>query len=225
MASINTSKSKLEKELCAQKLRSQALLHLQKEGQVVEKIPVNGVMAQKKDAGKGGDNTLDIILRQAAKAQLNNSLMPVVKGDKPVESAKVVLHNDSAQRNLQLPPGWKEVPDVSTGRIYYWNTMTGETTWVRPAEASISNAVVTVPIVLPEGWVEKIHPATRQKYYSHPSTGRTSVSAPPVSMEVTVSSTELSKRRREDDSPGVFGTTQVIVLLLQIVLCSIIVLF
>ena len=37
-----------------------------------------------------------------------------------------------ASRNVYLPPGWEEARDPSTGRIYYANRATGETSWKPP---------------------------------------------------------------------------------------------
>jgi len=168
------SSTKLEKEALALKLRQQALLHLQKEGQAVEKIPLTGVVAPKKDAGKGGDNTLDLLIKQKATAQIKNAAKAtpiVVKSDIPPVAVTSTPNS--------LPQNWQEVPDASTGRSYYWNTVTNATTWERPTLTAHNSSVsTTTPTCLPDGWVEKVHPATRQKYYSHPATGRTSVTVP-----------------------------------------------
>ena len=40
---------------------------------------------------------------------------------------------------LPLPPGWEEARDPSSGRIYFANRSTGETSWVRPALTSSQN--------------------------------------------------------------------------------------
>ncbi|CAI5730456.1 unnamed protein product [Peronospora destructor] len=34
--------------------------------------------------------------------------------------------------------GWEEVPDATSGDVYYWNQKTNETTWTRPVARSVS---------------------------------------------------------------------------------------
>ncbi|CAI5714657.1 unnamed protein product [Hyaloperonospora brassicae] len=38
----------------------------------------------------------------------------------------------STTREGQLPDGWEEVPDATSGDVYYWNRKSNETTWTRP---------------------------------------------------------------------------------------------
>lgn len=201
MATSNSAK--LEKEALAQKLRQQALLHLLKEGQAVEKIPVSGVIAPKKDVGKGGDNTLDLLIKQKATAQINSASKvnpKFVKNDTPSQES-VQVGIASASFAPSLPPNWREVPDASTGRSYYWNTVTNVTTWEKPAmiACSTSSSLMTSTSThLPDGWVEKVHPATRQKYYVHLSTGRTSVAVPVKATSQKVDTYgEVGKRQRD----------------------------
>lgn len=211
MASI--SSEKLEKELLAQKLRAQALLHLEKQGQAVEKIPISGVMVPKKDAGKGGDNTLDLLLKQTA---IKNASAAAKNNEAAAKQALLRQQNlhteqrsnaSNVEASSQLPPGWKEVPDASVGRCYYWNTATNETTWERPAAPPSSVApspACSAPVVaaLPDGWVEKIHPATKQKYYAHAASGKTSVTFPGSS---AVSSAAPASSSQSSDVPSDHG--------------------
>jgi len=36
-----------------------------------------------------------------------------------------------------LPVGWTAIPDASTGRFYYWNTLTNEVTWDQPTQPEL----------------------------------------------------------------------------------------
>ena len=45
---------------------------------------------------------------------------------------------------------WTQVTQEGTGRVYYVNNSTGETSWVKPAAAKVA-----AEVPLPEGWVEK----------------------------------------------------------------------
>ena len=48
--------------------------------------------------------------------------------------------NTNNSNTNELPPGWQEVISRSTGRTYYLQSATGQTTWIRPgSETSQSN--------------------------------------------------------------------------------------
>ena len=44
----------------------------------------------------------------------------------PMAMSSVTIASDS------VPPGWTEVKDVALNKSYYWNQLTGETTWSKP---------------------------------------------------------------------------------------------
>ena len=44
---------------------------------------------------------------------------------------------------------WQQVTEPETGRVYYLNSQTNETSWVKPAGSK------GAPLPLPDGWVEK----------------------------------------------------------------------
>ena len=67
---------------------------------------------------------------------------------------------------------WTQVTQEGTGRVYYVNNSTGETSWVKPAAAKVA-----AEAPLPEGWVEKKARAGN-KYYFNPRTGETSYDRP-----------------------------------------------
>lgn len=52
------------------------------------------------------------------------------------QSGPVQKVNSAPLANYELPPNWEEVK-TSDGKIYYWNTVTDETTWTRPSNVLI----------------------------------------------------------------------------------------
>ena len=65
---------------------------------------------------------------------------------------------------------WTQVTGEA-GRVYYLNHATGETSWLKPAAAKLTEEP------LPDGWVEKKARAGN-KYYFNPVTGETSYDRP-----------------------------------------------
>ena len=64
-------------------------------------------------------------------------------------------------------PVWKELQDKTSGRLYYVNRETRETTWTKPAELGGGAAAggTSQPTASASGWVEKTDPASGRKYY------------------------------------------------------------
>lgn len=50
-----------------------------------------------------------------------------------------------------LPPGWKAVIEKASGDRYYWNTVTGKTSWLRPAPPAASDASLPEPAASASG--------------------------------------------------------------------------
>ena len=42
--------------------------------------------------------------------------------------------------STELPPGWQQCLDPGSSDVYFWNTVTGETSWERPGGAAVSAA-------------------------------------------------------------------------------------
>ena len=79
-----------------------------------------------------------------------------------------------------LPAGWREVPDPASGRSYYVNDTTGETTWEKPSGGGGGGAIPPPPgtAALPAGWRASVDPSSGRTYYVHAESGTTSWELP-----------------------------------------------
>lgn len=77
---------------------------------------------------------------------------------------KFVTQSTDAISGAELPRGWKEAKDPSTGSIYYYNENTGKTQWENPIEsAPVSQS--STSLLLPPDWLEALDDTTGKKYY------------------------------------------------------------
>jgi len=125
-----------------------------------------------------------------------------------------------------LPPNWVEDFDSSSGRVYFYNTVTQETSWERPALEAIpvENAPVTeetakstlveseepehhaeakeedVNPTLPENWVEVVDQSSGNVYYYNNVTQETSWEkpVPPVEFGDASAAPSLPESNEED---------------------------
>ena len=67
---------------------------------------------------------------------------------------------------------WVEAVDPSSGRSYYTNSETGETSWVKPVEEFTTSSSPS------SFWVEKLDPSTNRTFYANTETGETSWTQP-----------------------------------------------
>ena len=81
----------------------------------------------------------------------------------------------------RLPPDWTEANDPSSGRAYYVNAKTGETTWERPLAGPKAPVMAALPPpgppgggAMPPGWSAQVDPASGRTYYVNAVTGATS---------------------------------------------------
>ena len=80
-----------------------------------------------------------------------------------------------------LPPDWTEHKDPATGKAYYYNKLTKETTWDKPAPAAPKAPSVPAPAApggLPLDWTEHKDPATGKAYYHNKLTKETTWEKP-----------------------------------------------
>lgn len=144
----------------AQRRREEAKKYLDQVGQSIEKIDV-------KTSKKGNDNTLELLL--AEKRKLAGQLVtPTANIISTTNTTKLL---DSSKEKLLK--NWQAVSDSSTGKTYYWNITTNETTWEKPVIEAESEKIANEAEKkeLPANWIEKIHTGTMQSYWIHEKTG------------------------------------------------------
>jgi cold shock CspA family protein len=81
-----------------------------------------------------------------------------------------------------LPPGWEQVMDPASGRPYFCNRATGQTSWTppggpAPAPAPMPGAAPSAG-GLPPGWEQITDPGSGKPYFCNRSTGETSWTPP-----------------------------------------------
>jgi len=85
---------------------------------------------------------------------------------------------NSRQASKDIPdlaPGWDQVVDPASGRPYYWNRSTGETSWTTPPSPFLPKGL---PEGLPAGWQSANDPTSGKPYYYNSSTGVTQWTRP-----------------------------------------------
>lgn len=89
--------------------------------------------------------------------------------DNPETENRLLSDNSSevvsSQAMVQnLPPGWIEARDPSTGTLYYYNESSGRSQWERPTNAASVQSSESPPL-LPEDWQEAVDETTGKKYF------------------------------------------------------------
>merc|ERR1712203_1188321 len=79
----------------------------------------------------------------------------------------------------QLPPGWEQIPDPASGRAYYCNRSTGESSWTPPvAPMPVPTPSAAPGGALPPGWESATDPASGKQYFFNRATNETSWTPP-----------------------------------------------
>ena len=148
-AGLNLEGSSLDKELAAQAARARALAHLDKHSCGPSQFELSGGNTSGRAAIAGErDNTLAAVRARDAAAKRKT------KEERAAEKATAEMHkrmlaqnealqgtgssgaaaSDESQSSIgELPQWWKEVQDPASGRPYYYNELTNETSWERPS--------------------------------------------------------------------------------------------
>ncbi len=82
------------------------------------------------------------------------------------------------QEQPPLPEGWFEKKDAVTGKSFYYNKETKQTTWARPR--------VEQGPPLPENWKEKYDRSTGKFFYYNKATGETTWMRPQAAAATAV---------------------------------------
>ncbi|KAG7338070.1 WW domain containing protein [Nitzschia inconspicua] len=108
------------------------------------------------------------------KTKIEEEEESIVKSEEPEQTPAAV----SSEENTDLPEHWVEVPDPSSGKSYYYNIKTQETSWERPTKASNEGDSAMLVDTLAEGWVEVQDPNSGKSYYFNQTTNETSWEKP-----------------------------------------------
>lgn len=145
------------------------------------------------------DNTLDLVNARKERATDGKAREGALKGsllqmqqkfvaDWDVRKAAIQAEEEAAAAAGKSAPAaradstpaakvaqkWHEAVDAGTGRTYFWNSLTGETSWIRPSATA-----------LPEGWAEA-QDGEGKVYYYHTTTGEVRWRcAPPLTVLIT----------------------------------------
>ncbi|KAH9259389.1 hypothetical protein BASA81_002432 [Batrachochytrium salamandrivorans] len=98
----------------------------------------------------------------------------------------------AAAENDRFTAEWRSVKDVETGDVYYFNKVTGETTWVNPFNV---RAMRDLKIKLPVNWEAVVDKETNDVYYWNTVTLETTWEKPKAATGSSSRAT-LSKKRK-----------------------------
>ena len=173
----------IKQEEQAQKRRDEAKKHLESIGQSIEKV-------DPKKANKSSDNTLELLLSEKRKNIVNLNNIDTTTSNK--QSVPTTANNS----NEKLQSGWQAVNDNKTGKTYYWNIITNETSWDKPVLDKLNDT--SKQRELPPHWIEKVHEATFQTYWVHEKTGNKRWEMPSYDDDGTAAAAVSNKRTNSE---------------------------
>jgi len=96
--------------------------------------------------------------------------------EKSVGPSAKTTETPTTEKQAELPPGWVELVDPTSGHLYYLNEATNETLWKKPSLETATQAdnaqVAEIAGQLQDGWEELIDQDGQVYYYNH-TTGAT----------------------------------------------------
>lgn len=112
----------------------------------------------------------------------------ILKDDSKIENHALSSNSSRAQlsktSDANLPVGWIEARDPTSGALYYYNGSSGKSQWERPVEAPA--LVSGVCLGLPEYWQEVLDESTGQKYYYNSQTNASQWEQPSKPQQVAI---------------------------------------
>jgi len=119
--------------------------------------------------------------RASVRLEIQSAERQKAAASRKVKAAQVKLRK-MEQTGASAGSDWKEHVDPSSGKTYYYNERTGESSWTNPvpAQAAIPLGDATQPAKTEE-WTAHVDPASGNTYYYNATTGATSWTKPEAS--------------------------------------------
>jgi hypothetical protein len=180
----------------------------------------NGPIKEETDSSVVAEETLSIGIAEESSAiatATNSEDDNTPAGMKTAQDDSVIRTETTTETTIDgsssnaLPDGWIEATDSSSGKVYYCNTDTQETSWERPVventagtskertELEVTETVVIEDIA--DGWEEVQDPTTGNTYYFNKETQETSWEKPTSTIpeSATTTNDDTSSSQQEND--------------------------